>query len=55
MGINTGNQSRIGAVKNRVQHYNAKTRKYVKRDTTTGKFMSNKETPFKGVRKKVKK
>lgn len=49
MGRNTGNGSRVGAVKGRTQSYNAKTGKYVKRDTETGRFLSSKDTPYKGV------
>jgi hypothetical protein len=49
MGRNTGNGSRVGAVKSRTQSYNAKTGKYVKRDTETGRFLSSKDTPYKGV------
>lgn len=51
MGKNTGSESRIGAVKNREQTYNDKTGQYVKRDTTTGRFMASKSTPYKGVKK----
>ena len=51
MGRNTGTSSRIGAVKNRGQTYNDKTGQYVKRDTTTGRFMASKSTPYKGVSK----
>ena len=50
----TGDNRRIGAVKNRSQTYNPKTDSWVKRDTSTGRFMDNKtssNTPFKGVRK----
>lgn len=51
MGKNTGTSSRIGAVKNRGQTYNGKTGQFVKRDATTGRFMSSKSTPYKGVTK----
>ncbi len=49
----TGDNRRIGAVKNRSQTYNPKTNQYVKRNADTGKFMDVKQdgTPFKGVRK----
>ena len=48
----TGDNRRIGAVKNRSQTYNPKTNQYVKRNADTGKFMDVKQdgTPFKGVR-----
>jgi len=49
----TGDNRRIGAVKGRSQTHNPQTDQWVKRDTTTGKFMDVKEDgkPFKGVRK----
>jgi hypothetical protein len=46
--------SRKGAVKERSQTYNPRTDSWVKRDTSTGRFMDVKtsdNTPFKGVRK----
>lgn len=46
--------SRIGAVRKRSQTYNPKTKLWVKRDTTTGKFIDVKTSdnkPFKGVSK----
>lgn len=49
-----GDDSRIGAVKNRSQVYNPKTDTWVKRNSDTGQFMDMKtssNTPFKGVRK----
>ena len=48
-----GDGHRHGAVRERSQTYNPKTEQYVKRDTTTGRFMDVKKdgTPFKGVRK----
>lgn len=49
-----GDNSRIGAVKNRSQVYNPKTDAWVKRNSDTGQFMDMKtstNTPFKGVRK----
>jgi len=55
MGKNTGTSTRIGAVKDRKQVYNPKTKRYVKIDTKTGKFISSKKTPYKGVRKTKKK
>mgnify|MGYP001307270909 CR=1 FL=1 len=47
---NKGN-TRKGAVINRSQCYNGKTNQYIKRDKTTGKFMSAKVSPYKGVTK----
>lgn len=49
----TGDNARIGAVKERSQVLNPKTKHYVKRDTETGRFMDVKTTggKFKGVRK----
>ncbi|MEN6552856.1 MAG: hypothetical protein ABFC34_08210 [Methanobacterium sp.] len=49
----TGDNRRIGAVKDRSQTLNPVTDKWVKRDTTTGRFMDIKSDgkPFKGVRK----
>jgi hypothetical protein len=49
-----GDDSRIGAVKNRSQVYNPKTDTWVKRNSDTGQFMDMKTSsnaPFKGVRK----
>ena len=48
-----GDGHRNGAVKDRSQTYNPKTEQYVKRDTSTGRFMDVKQdgTPFKGVTK----
>lgn len=54
MAKNTGKGYRKGAVDNRSQTYNHKTKKWVKRDTDTGRFIDVKtsdDTPFKGVRK----
>jgi len=51
MGKNTGNKTRKGAVKDRSQTFNKRTNLYVKRDVKTGKFLSSKKTPYKGVRK----
>lgn len=48
-------KGRIGAVKQRVQVFNPKTKRFVKIDTKTHLFMDQmdkKNTPFKGVRKK---
>jgi hypothetical protein len=49
MAKNTNNNTRIGAVKERSQVFNPKTEQYVKRDTTTGKFIAASTTKFKGV------
>ncbi len=48
-----GDEKRNGAVKGRSQAFNPKTEQWVKRDTSTGRFMDVKKdgTPFKGVRK----
>jgi hypothetical protein len=48
-----GNGHRNGAVRERSQTYNPKTEHWVKRDTTTGRFMDQKadDKPFKGVSK----
>lgn len=51
MAKNTLNNTRKGAVKERSQILNPKTKHYIKRDTKTGKFISSKKTPYKGVRK----
>ncbi len=55
MATNSGNHSRKGAVKDRTQVFNPSTGNYVKRDTTTGKFIEVKSDgkPFKGVRKET--
>ncbi len=49
----TGDGHRNGAVKGRSQVYNGKIDRFVKRDTSTGRFMDQKSdgTKFKGVRK----
>ena len=49
MALNTGKGYRRGAVAQRSQAYNPKTDKFVKRDANTGKFLSCKDAPFKGV------
>lgn len=48
-----GDGHRVGAVKQRSQTFNPKTKHWVKRDTETGRFMEQKadHDPFKGVRK----
>jgi hypothetical protein len=55
MAKNTGNNTRQGAVKERSQTFNPKTNCFVKRDTTTGQFLScKKDDPFKGIKKEIK-
>ncbi len=51
MAKNTGTGGRTGVIKDRKQTYNPKTGQFVKRDTTTGRILSSKDTPFKNVRK----
>lgn len=53
MAVNTGKNTRVGAVKKRTQVYNPQTGHYIKRDSETGKFLEVKRdgTPFKGVAK----
>lgn len=48
-----GDNHRIGAVRDRSQTHNPRTNAWVKRDTTTGRFIDQKsdQKPFKGVRK----
>jgi hypothetical protein len=53
MAKNTGEGHRSGVVTNRTQTYNPKTEKFVKRDVTTGKFLSCKDKPFKNIRKET--
>ena len=54
MGKNTNDGYRQGSVKNRSQTYNPKTDQYIKRDTTTGRFIATSDTKFKGVKKEKK-
>ena len=54
MGGNTGKGHRKGAVKGKSQTFNPKTNQHIKRDTSTGKFVSSKKTPYKGVRTEKK-
>ena len=51
MATNTGEGFRRGSVTDRSQTYNPRNDTYVKRDTTTGRFMDVKSDgePFKGV------
>lgn len=51
MAKNTSNNTRKGAIKSRSQVLNPKTNMFMKRDKTTGQFISAKSTPYKGVRK----
>lgn len=51
MAKNTGYGYRTGIIINRTQSYNPKTKKFMKRDTKTGQFVSSKNTPFKNVKK----
>lgn len=48
-----GDGHRNGAVSERSQVHNPKTQTWVKRDTSNGQFMDQKQdgTPFKGVRR----
>lgn len=48
-----GDGHRNGAVRGRSQTFNPVTEQYVKRDTSTGRFLDVKKdgNPFKGVRK----
>lgn len=52
MAKNTGNGTRNGAVKERVQALNPVTKRYVKIDTQSGRIIDQKKTagPYKGVR-----
>jgi len=49
----TGDNHRVGAVRERSQVHNPHNDRWVERDTETGKFMDQKsdKAPFKGVRK----
>lgn len=46
-----GNNARVGAVRNRTQVLNSKTKLFIKRDKLTGRFMDVKTSggKFKGV------
>lgn len=52
VGTNTGEGSRKGAVKGRVQALNPVTKRYVKIDTSSGRIIDHKKTagPYKGIR-----
>lgn len=51
MAKNTGQSYRKGSVTGRSQTYNPKTDTWVKRDTSTGRFLDQKKDgePYKGV------
>jgi hypothetical protein len=49
MGSNTNKGYRVGAVKDRSQIYNPKTDQFIKRDSSTGKFISASNNKYKGV------
>lgn len=51
MGKNTNAGYRIGVTLNRTQVFNPKTEQFIKRDKSTGQFISAKGTPYKNVRK----
>lgn len=55
MATNSGDNSRKGAVKDRSQVFNPTTGHYVKRDTSTGRFIDVKSDgkPFKGIRRET--
>ena len=53
MGKNTGEGQRVGAVVDRVQYFNPKTKMYVKMDTENKKIMSCSKNRYKGVRDKT--
>ncbi|HEB4094222.1 TPA: hypothetical protein RZ058_005187 [Enterobacter cloacae] len=55
MAKNTGDGYRKGSVTDRTQVQNPQNGNYAKRDTTTGRFIDQKQdgTPFKGVAKEV--
>ena len=51
MAVNTNNNTRKGAVNNRSHYYNEAKKTYLNRDKETGRFISGKSTPYKGVSK----
>lgn len=55
MAKNTGNDHRVGSVKDRTQVQNPVNGNWTKRDTETGKFIDQKADgkPFKGVAKET--
>ncbi len=50
MAGNTNQGHRKGAVRDRSQTFNPKTEQFVKRDTTTGKFIGASGSKYKGVK-----
>ena len=52
MAKNTGDGSRKGAVRERVQALNPVTKRFIKIDTNTGRIIDQKKTegPYKGIR-----
>lgn len=50
MAKNTGKGHRKGAIKERSQFKNTANGIYMKRDEKTGRFVSGKKEPYKGVR-----
>lgn len=55
MAGNTNNSYRKGAVKDRSQTFNSTTNQFIKRDTTTGRFIATSKTKFKGITDERKK
>lgn len=55
MAKNTGEGYRKGAISERSQVFNPKNNQYIKRDTTTGHFVSSKNTPYKSIKVETKK
>ena len=51
MAKNTGDNHRIGSVRDRSQTFNPRTDQHVKRNDDSGRFMGAKPTPYKGVAK----
>ena len=54
MAGNTKDGHRKGAIKERSQTFNPVTEQWIKRDTTTGRFMSVSNNKFKGVKNEKK-
>lgn len=49
MAKNTGNGSRIGIIKERIQWFNPKTERFVCYNTHTKKIISNSKNKYKGI------
>lgn len=49
MATKTGKGFLRGSIKNRTQVQNPKSKDYMKRDRSSGQFMSGKPTPYKNV------